>query len=139
MPLSWNEIRHNAVAFAQEWADESREDAERQTFWNEFFAVFGLKRRLVASFEEPVKNLAGHWSSIDLFWKGMLLSSCSGRYSSTSCGRFRAGEMHADWPGAISIGEQESIRDDFRFERLTTHLKTLQHGPSTVHQDFMLE
>ena len=73
MPISWNEIRHNAIAFSKEWAGESRESAERQTFWNEFFAVFGIKRRLVASFEEPVKKLSGSWGSIDLFWPGTLL------------------------------------------------------------------
>ena len=73
MPISWNEIRHNAVAFAKEWATESREDAEAKTFWDEFFAVFGIKRRTVASFEEPVKKLSGSWGFIDLFWPGTLL------------------------------------------------------------------
>ena len=62
MPISWNEIRHNAVAFSKEWAGVAREDAEAKTFWDEFFKVFGIKRRTVASFEEPVKNLAGNWS-----------------------------------------------------------------------------
>ena len=73
MPISWNEIRHNAVAFAREWTGERREEAEAKTFWDEFFAVFGIKRRLVASFEEPVKRLSGNWGYIDLFWKGTLL------------------------------------------------------------------
>lgn len=73
MPLSWNEIRHNAVEFAREWADASREIAESQTFWNEFFAVFGIKRRTVATFEEPVKKLSGTWGAIDLFWPATLL------------------------------------------------------------------
>ncbi|MDR3638924.1 MAG: hypothetical protein P4L84_34280 [Isosphaeraceae bacterium] len=73
MPLSWNEIRHNAHAFAKEWAGETSEDSEAQSFWNEFFSVFGVKRRTVASFEEPVKNLAGNWAFIDLFWPGTLL------------------------------------------------------------------
>ena len=73
MPLSWNEIRQNAIAFSRDWAGATREDAEAQTFWNEFFAVFGIRRRLVASFEEPVRNLAGNWSAIDLFWPGTLL------------------------------------------------------------------
>jgi hypothetical protein len=74
MPISWNEIRHNAVAFSKGWAGVSREDAEAKTFWDEFFKVFGIKRRTVASFEEPVKNLAGNWSYIDLFWKATLLA-----------------------------------------------------------------
>ncbi|HUY91969.1 MAG TPA: DNA methyltransferase [Pirellulales bacterium] len=73
MPLSWNEIRHNAHAFAKDWAEESNEDAEAKTFWDEFFAIFGVKRRVVASFEEPVKNLAGNWAYIDLFWPSKLL------------------------------------------------------------------
>ena len=28
MPLSWNEIRHNAIRFTKEWAGETREEAE---------------------------------------------------------------------------------------------------------------
>ena len=66
MPISWNEIRHNAVAFSKAWADASSERGQAQTFWNEFFKVFGLNRPLVASFEEPVKNLSGNWGYIDL-------------------------------------------------------------------------
>jgi len=73
MPLSWNEIRHNAVAFAKDWSDVAREDAEAKPFWHEFFTVFGIKRRTVASFEEPVKKLSGTWGYIDLFWPGTLL------------------------------------------------------------------
>lgn len=59
MPISWNEIRHNAIRFARSWAGAQSESAEKQTFWNEFFEAFGLKRRLVATFEEPVKNIRG--------------------------------------------------------------------------------
>ncbi len=73
MPLSWNEIRNRAIAFSKEWAGESREQAEGKTFWDEFFRVFGLTRRHLASFEEPVNNLGGNYGFIDLFWKGVLL------------------------------------------------------------------
>ena len=73
MPLSWNEIRHNAISFAQDWTEAKSESAEKQTFWNEFFAVFGVRRRTVASFEEPVKQISGKYGRIDLFWPGMLL------------------------------------------------------------------
>ncbi len=73
MPLSWNDIRNNAYAFSREWAGEADEGAEAQSFWNEFFAVFGVRRRTVASFEEPVKNLAGNWAFVDLFWPSKLL------------------------------------------------------------------
>ena len=74
MPLSWNEIKHRATKFSREWKGEGSEKSERQTFWNEFFDVFGVRRRTVASFEEPVKNLGGNWSFIDLFWPGKLLA-----------------------------------------------------------------
>jgi len=73
MPLSWNEIRHRAIVFSKEWKGVTREAAERQTFWNEFFNVFGVRRRTVATFEEPVKKLSGDWGFIDLFWPGKLL------------------------------------------------------------------
>ena len=59
MPLSWNEIRTNAINFSREWASETRERAEAGTFWNEFFAVFGIQRRTVAAYEYPVKKLSG--------------------------------------------------------------------------------
>ena len=73
MPLSWNEIRHRAIQFAHNWAGTRSEAAEKQTFWNEFFDVFGIQRRLVASFEEPVKRISGQYGHIDLFWKSTLL------------------------------------------------------------------
>jgi hypothetical protein len=74
VPLSWNEIRHRASTFAKKWKGETREAAERQTFWNEFFNVFGVRRRTIATFEEPVKKLSGDWGFIDLFWPGRLLA-----------------------------------------------------------------
>jgi len=73
MPLSWNEIRHRAIVFSKDWTGVTREAAERQTFWNDFFDVFGIRRRTVATFEEPVKKLSGDWGFIDLFWPGRLL------------------------------------------------------------------
>lgn len=73
MPLSWNEIKYRAVTFTHDWKDESREHAEAKSFWDDFFNVFGLSRRRVASFEEPVKKLDNQHGFIDLFWKGTLL------------------------------------------------------------------
>ena len=62
MPVSWNEIRHRAIAFSREWQGETREAAERQSFWNDFFNVFGVRRRTAASFVEHVASypLAGN-------------------------------------------------------------------------------
>ncbi len=73
MPISWNEIKFRALAFSRSWGDVSSEDAEAKTFWNEFFNIFGINRRRVATFEERVKKIDGRDGYIDLLWKGMLL------------------------------------------------------------------
>lgn len=73
MPLSWNEIKTRALAFSNEWANEASEHAEAKSFWDGFFDVFGISRRRVASFEQPVKKLGDKQGFIDLFWKGVLL------------------------------------------------------------------
>lgn len=73
MPLSWNEIRQRAIAFSKEWQGVKSERAEKQTFWNDFFNVFGIRRRVVASFEDPVKKISGEYGYIDLFWPSVLL------------------------------------------------------------------
>ena len=71
--LTIAEMRARAGAFAREWAGETREDAERQTFWNEWFEVFGIRRRRRVTFERNVKKLKGTTGQIDAFWPGMLL------------------------------------------------------------------
>ncbi|CAK8713289.1 Type II restriction/modification system, DNA methylase subunit YeeA [Candidatus Electrothrix aarhusensis] len=73
MPLSWNEIRNRAFAFSAEWKDETSENAEAKSFWDDFFNVFGISRRRVASFEKHVKKGNGKTGFIDLLWKGTLL------------------------------------------------------------------
>src|ERR1035437_5631253 len=71
--LSWNEVRDRAIRFSREHAGDRSESAEKQTFWNDFFNVFGLRRASLASFEENVRNLKGNKGAIDLLWKGRLL------------------------------------------------------------------
>lgn len=73
MTKSWNEIREAARGFASQWKDETREAAEGKTFWDEFFRVFGIQRRKLASFEQPVKHTDGNGGFIDLLWRGVML------------------------------------------------------------------
>jgi hypothetical protein len=73
MPLSWNEIKDNALKFSREWAEESSEEAEAKSFWDDFFNIFGVPRRRVATFEKRVKKIGGKDGYIDLLWKGILL------------------------------------------------------------------
>jgi len=81
MPLSWNEIKSRALQFTQEWKDEVSEDAEAKSFWDDFFNVFGISRRRVATFEHTVTSSSlapegrgpGVRGFIDLLWKGVIL------------------------------------------------------------------
>lgn len=71
--LSLNEIRSRALTFAREYAEEFSEDAEAKSFWDDFFKIFGVSRRRVASFEKSVERQDGSTGFIDLLWKGTLL------------------------------------------------------------------
>lgn len=46
---------------------------KRQTFWNEWFEVLGIRRRRLVTFERNVQKLSGTTGQFDAFWPGMLL------------------------------------------------------------------
>jgi hypothetical protein len=73
MRLDWNDIRARAAKFSEEWKDAHYERGETQTFYNEFFELFGVTRRRVASFEHGVDLPDNKRGYLDLFWKGKLL------------------------------------------------------------------
>ncbi len=73
MRLSWNEVRNRASDFARDWHDASYEKGEAQSFYNDFFEVFGVRRRSVARYEEHVTKLNDSQGFIDLFWPGVLI------------------------------------------------------------------
>ena len=73
MRLSWNEIRARAAAFAREWQDAAYEKEDTQSFYNEFFEIFDVRRRSVARYEAHVEKLDNRHGFIDLFWPGVLL------------------------------------------------------------------
>ena len=104
MPLSWNEIRARAAKFSDEWKDAHYEKGETQTFYNEFFDVFGMRRRHVAVYEEKVKKLSGNHGFVDLFWPSNLL------IEQKSAGRdlAKAREQATDY--FLSITEKEKPR-----------------------------
>lgn len=79
MPLSWNEIRANALAFSKEWATEVSEDAEAKSFWDDFFRVFGVPRRRLAVFEKLVSKAGDRSGYIDLFWPKVLIAEHKSR------------------------------------------------------------
>ncbi len=73
MRLSWNEVRVRAASFAEDWRDAAYEKGETQSFYNDFFEVFDVRRRSVARYEEHVGKLDNRSGFIDLFWPGVLI------------------------------------------------------------------
>ena len=68
----WEMITKHATAFVNEWKNENRENAESQTFWNQFFEIFGRSRRGLAIYEYHAKRNPRLSGRIDLLWKGVL-------------------------------------------------------------------
>ena len=73
MRLPWNDIRARAASFARKWANAGYEKGETQSFYNEFFRIFGVRRESVARYEERVEKLDDTSGFIDLFWPGVLI------------------------------------------------------------------
>ncbi len=138
MPLTWSEIRSNAQRFAHDWAGVASERAEAQTFWNEFFAVFGVQRRRVAVYEKTVSRLkhAGQ-GRIDVFWPGLMLAE----HKSAGADLDAAFQQAADY--FEGLADQELPRyvvvSDFQhfvphdLEEGTAQTLTLKEFPRKVH------
>ena len=115
MALSWNEIKNRAINFSKEWEKEQREHAESQSFWNDFFNIFGISRKRVASFEEPVRKLGEQRGRIDLFWKGTLLVEHKSRGKDlakayTQAMDYFPGLKEAELPKYILISDFETFK-----------------------------
>ena len=73
--LITSQMKLKAEKFVSEWdGNTKKEEAESQTFINEFFQIFDLNRRKIGDFEKSVtgKNRKGTGSA-DFFWSGKLI------------------------------------------------------------------
>lgn len=73
------DIRNRAHKFISTYKDVHKENAEAQSFLNDFFEIFGIPRRRVASFEYAVQEISRGTKRIDLFWPSMLLVEMKSR------------------------------------------------------------
>ncbi len=73
MGLNWNEIKSRALQFSKTWDDACNENSQAKPFWIDFFEIFGITDKRVATFELNVKKLGGAQGFVDLFWPGVLL------------------------------------------------------------------
>ncbi|MFA5933725.1 MAG: DNA methyltransferase [Candidatus Paceibacterota bacterium] len=113
--ISLNEIRNRSVTFAHEWEREVNEDAEAKSFWDDFFNVFGMSRRRVASFEYQVKKQDGSQGYIDVLWKGVMLAEHKSRGKSLDKAYSQAkgyfpGLKDEELPRYIVVSDFEKIR-----------------------------
>lgn len=137
MPLSWNEIRDRATAFAVEWKHTQNEDADAKSFLDAFFEVFGVKRRKVASFEKRVKKLDGRDGYVDMLWKGTLLIEQKSRGKNL----MRAYQQAIDYFPGLSDDELPRwvlVSDFWHFElhdldEDRVHRFTLRELPAKIH------
>ena len=94
--LQWNEVNERAINFARHWGDASSEAADKQSFWNEFFGVFGRRRSLLGTFEVAVRNIRGVYNHIDFLWTGTLLIEHKSRGKSLDAAESQAFAYIAD-------------------------------------------
>ena len=125
MRLSWNEIRVRAGEFAGKWKDAAYEKGETQSFYNDFFRIFGIERRSVARYEEHVAKLDNRSGYIDLFWPSVLLveQKSSGRDLARAydqAGEYFDALPENQRPGHILVSDFQSFELHDLAERETT-------------------
>ncbi len=133
--LSWNEIRVRAAAFAEEWQDAAYEKGETQSFYNDFFNIFGVKRSSVARYEEHIRKLDNRSGFIDLFWPGVLLveQKSAGRdltKASRQAGDYFDALSERDRPRYILVSDFQTfaLRDLYEREHAFFTLTDLPHN-----------
>ena len=71
--FSKTEIRKESAHFAKRWQTTTSEAGEKQTFWNEFFNLFGVDKKVKAAFEALGKRAStGGRGSIDLIYPNQM-------------------------------------------------------------------
>jgi len=115
MALSWNEISSRALSLSKKWKYAIDEVAEAQSFLNDFFNVFGVDRKRVATFETKVPMGKSRNGYIDLLWKGVILvemksagKSLDKAYSQAKDYTFNL--QDEDLPEYIMVSDFDNIR-----------------------------
>lgn len=137
MALGWNEVKERAVQFSNEWKDAFNEEADSKQFLIEFFNVFGISNRRVATFEHRVKKLGDTDGYIDLLWKGTMLVEMKSRGKNLDKAYqqsidYTHGLKEAELPKYILVSDfanfrlydlDENQRYDFALTDLVSHVQ----------------
>jgi len=130
MRLSWPEIRANAAHFSEEWHGKGYEKGQTHSFYDEFFAIFGVPRKQVASYEHRVKALDPRRTGgfIDLFWPGMLIVEQKRIGRNLDRAMTQALDYH-DWLPEAQRPRHMMVCDFQRFELLDLETRRHWHFP----------
>uniref|UniRef100_E6PW57 site-specific DNA-methyltransferase (adenine-specific) n=1 Tax=mine drainage metagenome TaxID=410659 RepID=E6PW57_9ZZZZ len=71
--LTFNEIRTRLAAFAAQWKNASRENADAKLFWARFYECYGIRPESANIYEKAVEKLDGATGFIDSFIPGKLI------------------------------------------------------------------
>lgn len=137
MALGWNEVKDRAVHFSKEWENGSNEEADAKQFLIDFFNVFGISNRRVATFEHRVKKLGDSDGYIDLLWKGTLLVEMKSRGKNLDKAYKQAvdythGLKEAELPKYILVSDfanfrmydlDENVTHEFALADLVSHVQ----------------
>jgi len=113
--LSWNEMRERAYAFVREWKDETSERAEAQSFWTDWFNIFGLKRRGTIAFEQAAKrDSTGGQGRLDAFWPKHLAieHKSAGKSLEEAIGQacdYLGSVEHSQWPQYVMSSDFQNF------------------------------
>ncbi|MEC3909849.1 DNA methyltransferase [Sphingobium sp. CR2-8] len=126
MRLSWPEIRANAAYFSEAWRGKGYEKGQTHSFYDEFFAIFGVPRKQVAVYEQRVKALDARRTGgfIDLFWPGTLIVEQKSIGRNLDRAMAQALDYH-DWLPEDQRPRHMMVCDFQRFELLD--LETRRH------------
>lgn len=115
--LTRNEIRSRLSAFAKEWKDAERENADAKLFWARFYECFGIRPESATIYEKAVSRLDGGRGFIDSFIPGKLIVEHKSRGKSLDAAFKQASEYF------LALPEHERpryiITSDFARFRLT--------------------
>jgi hypothetical protein len=70
---SFPEIRTRLQAFAKQWKQAERENADAKLFWARFYECFGIRPESATIYEKAVDKLDGTRGFIDSFIPGVLI------------------------------------------------------------------
>ena len=138
MPISWNEIKSRSLAFSRKWADADNEKSQSIPFWIEFFDIFDITNKRVATFELAVKKLGNKQGFVDLFWPGMLMVEQKSRGKDLDSALNQAldyfpGLAERDLPQIIIVCDFAR----FRVQRLATN-ESFEFNLADLHKNIKL-